>query len=184
MKKNALYLLSGLMVAIMLFLYFMVRRDGSSGNSGSESNVRDTVLPPAEEAIGKDSAGRSQKELQKEAKHEMEYRTWMKASGRENEGRTPFSFDTHGIAGGLQQYFELFQKYPEGGNREIAKALFGDNPRKLRILNWPQRKLGVNGEFLDPWGTPYRIEAARDKIEIVSAGPNRLLGDADDQIAK
>jgi hypothetical protein len=119
-----------------------------------------------------------------EAAREREYEKWKEATGMENEGRTPFSFGTRGIAGGLQIYHEIFNNYPQGENREIAKALFGENPHKLRILNWPERKLSAEGEFLDPWGTAYLIQVQGDKIEIRSAGPNRNFWDSDDQVAK
>lgn len=198
MKKNAIYLIVGFGIAMNLFFYFMENGSSPSGlvgmdkvgksplptKSASESKIVGDIPSPAEFKVGGDGENANQKKLEEGAKHESEYKAWMKSIGRENEGRTSLSFDTHGIAGGLQQYYDLFQSYPGGGNREIAKALFGNNPRKVRILNWPKRKLSVEGEFLDPWGTPYQIQVIRQKIEIRSAGPNRLFWDADDQFIK
>lgn len=199
MNKKTFYLVGGV-VAVAIILFWLVNTGNSPSarvntdriaesplpvNSSSESkSVEDNPAPPAEREIGKDNADANQKKLDEEAKRETEYKKWLKANHMENEGVKPFDSETRGIAGGLQQYYETFQSYPEGGNREIAKALFGDNPRKLRILNWPERRLSADGEFLDPWGTPYQIQVTREKIEIRSAGPNRLLWDADDQVAK
>ena len=88
------------------------------------------------------------------------------------------------IAGAIYYYHQMFKVYPSGTNAEIAKLLFGENPAKTPILAWRPRNLSKGGELLDPWGTPYQIQAAAEKIEIRSAGPNRVFWDADDQVAK
>jgi hypothetical protein len=147
-------------------------------------SVKDDSITPAEHGVINDRRAADEKKREDLERRESEYKRWLKASRMENEGVTPFDSETRGIAGGVQQYYEVFQVYPKGGNREIARALFGENSRKLRILNWPERRLSADGEFLDPWGTPYQIEVTRQKIEIRSAGPNRIFWDVDDQIAR
>lgn len=154
-------------------------------DSGSESRfVKDNLSPLAVRDERESKTDSNQNKGEEEEQHETEYKKWWNANGLENEGVKPFEFDTRSIAGGVQQYYGLFQSYPNGGNREIAMALFGDNPRKLKILNWPARRLSAVGEFLDLWGTPYRIRVTPEKIEIRSAGPNRQFWDADDQVAE
>src|SRR5262245_2837687 len=85
------------------------------------------------------------------------------------------STDIESLFDGLQKYKEFVGTYPAGGNAEIAKALQGENPRKVTVL--VGRKLQVNGkgEYVDPWGTPMRIYFSGDSVLIRSAGPNRWL---------
>jgi hypothetical protein len=59
------------------------------------------------------------------------------------------------------------------------------NPRHIRFLNLPHRSLG--GEFIDPWGSPYRLilsragdgatqdemQAITNPVAVWSCGPNR-----------
>ena len=199
MNKKTFYLVGGVVAAAIIFFCVVNTKNRSFAqistdriaesplpvtSSSKSMSVNNNPVPPAEREIGKDNADANQKEFDEEAKREIEYKKWLKENRMENEGVKPFDSETRGIAGGLQQYYETFQSYPEGGNREMAKALFGDNPRKLRILNWPERRLSEDGEFLDPWGTAYQIQATREKIEIRSAGPNRVFWDSDDQVAK
>jgi hypothetical protein len=88
------------------------------------------------------------------------------------------STDVESLFDGLQKYKEFVGSYPIGGNAEIAKALQGENPRKVTVL--VGRKLQVNGkgEYIDPWGTPLRIYFSGDSVLIRSAGPNRRFDES------
>jgi hypothetical protein len=88
------------------------------------------------------------------------------------------STDVESLFDGLQKYKEFVGSYPVGGNAEIAKALQGENPRKVTVL--VGRKLQVNGkgEYIDPWGTPLRIYFSGDSVLIRSAGPNRRFDES------
>ena len=82
------------------------------------------------------------------------------------------SADLDSLFDGLQTYKENVGSYPIGGNAEIAKALTGQNAKKVIIR--VGRKLDQNnkGEFVDPWGTPLRVYFSDNSILIRSAGPN------------
>ncbi len=80
--------------------------------------------------------------------------------------------------------FELFHKYkeyigdyPKGNNVQIAKALSGNNPKKV-ILVLKKSDLNVKGEIVDPWNTPLKIYFADNEVFIRSAGPNKRFDDS------
>jgi len=88
------------------------------------------------------------------------------------------SSDVESLFDGLQKYKEFVGSYPVGGNAEIARALQGENPKKVTVL--VGRKLAVNGkgEYVDPWGTPLRIYFSGDSVLIRAAGPNRRFDES------
>jgi hypothetical protein len=88
------------------------------------------------------------------------------------------SSDVESLFDGLQKYKEFVGSYPIGGNAEIAKALQGENPKRVTVL--VGRKLSVNGkgEYIDPWGTALRIYFSGDSVLIRSAGPNRRFDES------
>jgi hypothetical protein len=72
---------------------------------------------------------------------------------------------------------------PVGENNEITAALMGRN--KLGFAFIPVDCAAVNrrGELCDRWGTPYFFhQLSGEKMEIRSAGPDRRLWTADDQV--
>ena len=82
------------------------------------------------------------------------------------------SSDVESLFDGLQKYKEFVGAYPRGGNADIARALQGQNEKKVTVL--VGRKLEVNGkgEYVDPWGNPLRIYFSDTSVLIRSAGPN------------
>ena len=88
------------------------------------------------------------------------------------------STDVESLFDGLQKYKDFVGAYPIGGNADIAKALQGQNARKVTVL--VGRKLEVNGkgEYIDPWGTPLRIYFSDASVLIRSAGPNRRFDES------
>ncbi len=82
------------------------------------------------------------------------------------------SADLDSLFDGLQTYKENVGSYPTGANAEIAKALTGQNAKKVIIR--VGRKIDQNnkGEFIDAWGTPLRFYFSDNSILIRSAGPN------------
>jgi hypothetical protein len=78
----------------------------------------------------------------------------------------------------LQQFKENLGRYPVGAsNAEIVKALKGGNPKNVIILVGKKAQLNDKGEFVDPWGTPFRIYFSDNGVLIRSAGPNRRFDD-------
>ena len=82
------------------------------------------------------------------------------------------STDVESLFDGLQKYKEYVGAYPKGGNADVARALQGQNEKKVTVL--VGRKLEVNGkgEYVDPWGNPLRIYFSDTSVLIRSAGPN------------
>ncbi len=78
----------------------------------------------------------------------------------------------------LQNYKENIGSYPTGGNAKIAKALQGDNPKKIIVLVGRKTEVNDKGEYLDPWGTPLRFYFSEGGVLIRSAGPNRRFDDS------
>jgi len=71
---------------------------------------------------------------------------------------------------------------PSGGlNFEIVARLTGSNERKVAFISPAHPDLNDEGELVDRWGTPYWFHpVTREKMEIVSAGPDRSLFTDDD----
>lgn len=70
---------------------------------------------------------------------------------------------------------------PLGANEDIAAALLGKNSRKTVFLQSPTPALNDAQQLIDRWGTPLYFHArARDRIEIRSAGPDKIMWSDDD----
>lgn len=70
---------------------------------------------------------------------------------------------------------------PTGTNKEITRAL--TTPNELGIASLPQDhpSISAKGELMDRWKTPYFFHAlSSQKMEIRSAGPDRLMFTEDD----
>jgi hypothetical protein len=77
------------------------------------------------------------------------------------------------IADALRAYFTANHAMPAGDAAQIATTLRGDDAGKVQYLN---RNIPRNpaGEILDPWGTPYRIDASNPKSPRAwSCGPDK-----------
>ena len=80
----------------------------------------------------------------------------------------------------MRGYEAAFGKYPSGSATEILQALAGNSPWK-RVFLVMGRSTNSFGEFVDPWGTPYKITVeSNNRVIIRSAGVNRSFGDKDD----
>lgn len=82
------------------------------------------------------------------------------------------SSDVESLFDGLQKYKEFVGSYPKGGNSEIAKALTGQNEKKVTVLVGRKLELNGKGEYVDPWQNPLRIYFTDTSVLIRSAGPN------------
>lgn len=79
----------------------------------------------------------------------------------------------------------LLIKGPEpfrlGSNEEFAAALRGKNHAQLRFLPDDHRAFNAKGQIVDRWDTPLFFHAlGHDKIDIRSAGPDRVMWTDDD----
>jgi len=88
----------------------------------------------------------------------------------------------------LQGYQKIEGDYPTGDAPTICRLLRGEtvDGQNARRLDYVEGyKTDEKGEFLDPWGSPYRF-SFEPKLRIASAGPNKLdeNGGGDDIVAQ
>jgi hypothetical protein len=70
---------------------------------------------------------------------------------------------------------------PLGANEEIAAALRGRNRMQLRFVAETSAIFNTKGQIVDRWGVPLYFHAiSRDRVEIRSAGPDKVMWTADD----
>lgn len=86
---------------------------------------------------------------------------------------------------------EIFRQYrsstrglnPTGENREITAALAGRNRIGFAFLSPRHPAINADGELCDRWGTPFFFhQLSGTQMEIRSAGPDRKLWTADDEV--
>ena len=81
----------------------------------------------------------------------------------------------------LGDFARVFGENPVGENEEIVAALQGNNAKGLKFFPAEHRGLSAEGQLLDRWGSPWFFHALSGKrMEIISAGPDREFGTADD----
>ncbi len=82
----------------------------------------------------------------------------------------------------LRDYRSALGENPIGTNAEIIRAINGDNLKQVNIGAPPGQRLNDQGELIDTWGTPYFFhQVSRDRMEVRSAGPDRVMWTADDR---
>ncbi|MCR9205162.1 MAG: type II secretion system protein GspG, partial [Halobacteriovoraceae bacterium] len=58
---------------------------------------------------------------------------------------------------------------------------FFKKPKDLNCKNYPEGGFPLAEQLLkDPWGTPYKYKNIKNKIDLLSAGPDRVWGSEDD----
>jgi hypothetical protein len=99
-------------------------------------------------------------------------------SGSERTKRAHARFDANHLAVGLMAYREEYGQFLKGELPHIITTLTGDNPRKIVFIEVEPKSLNAKGEFVDPWGTPYKIlpqpnERLPRLVGVYSCGKNR-----------
>ena len=85
----------------------------------------------------------------------------------------------------ITDYHTLAGENPVGTNAEITHALMGGNPREATLIQPQDQRFNEKGELLDQWGTPlFFHQLSRDVMEIHSAGPDKIMGTADDLVIR
>lgn len=81
------------------------------------------------------------------------------------------------ISDAVTKYYQEYGEWPAGEQAHTIKAIGGDNPKAIVFLPVAENSLNANGEFRDPWGTPYRISIDREthRVNVVSAGPDHVF---------
>ena len=84
----------------------------------------------------------------------------------------------------LRDYRLAFHQNPVGNNKEITRTLSGKNSRGVRYLA-ADAHINDNGQLTDRWDQPvffHQISAAI--MEVRSAGPDRVMWTADDEVLR
>jgi hypothetical protein len=72
---------------------------------------------------------------------------------------------------------------PVGENAEITAALKGRNKLGFAFIPADSPAINAKGELCDRWGSPYFFhQVSGERMEVRSAGPDRILWTADDQV--
>lgn len=96
----------------------------------------------------------------------------------------PARLEGEELALNISNFSQRFGGNPVGTNAEITKALNGGNDAAANYLP-SSRRTSAAGELLDFWGTPYFFHAnSATEMEIRSAGPDKILHNADDIVTK
>ena len=76
--------------------------------------------------------------------------------------------------------------YPQGNAATICallrgESIAGQNPHRLDYVEAARYEINADGEFVDPWGTAYRV-STNPGSRVYSCGPNRIdeQGQGDD----
>jgi hypothetical protein len=89
------------------------------------------------------------------------------------------------LALNIRQYQLRFGGNPVGTNAEIVRELTGGNGKGATYLPSDLKRLNDEGELIDEWGTPYFFhQESSERMEIRSAGADRVLWTADDVVAR
>jgi hypothetical protein len=117
------------------------------------------------------------------------------ASAAGAEERSQLADDLNSPAGDvhadLRLVNEIFIAYrgavrsgnPVGENSEITAALKGRNKLGFAFIPADNPAINAKGELCDRWGTPYFFhQLSGERMEIRSAGPDRRLWTADDEV--
>ena len=84
----------------------------------------------------------------------------------------------------LRDYRLAFKQNPVGNNKEITRILSGKNSRGVRYLP-PDAHINDEGQLTDRWDQPvffHQISSA--VMEVRSAGPDRVMWTADDEVLR
>jgi hypothetical protein len=76
-----------------------------------------------------------------------------------------------------EAYQQVHGALPDVADAALLEALHRDGASSNVLFN--ASGLGREADLVDPWGTPWRIRGG-ERVEVLSAGPNRQFGDEDD----
>jgi hypothetical protein len=72
------------------------------------------------------------------------------------------------ITNAIQGYIDRFHTLPPPTHQELFPALDGQNPDRYRFLFLEKFRRNAQGEVVDPWKQPYRVEKLGEQIIVAS----------------
>ena len=95
--------------------------------------------------------------------------------GHQTPRRAIARIDVTQIRAAIKGYIVEFGIPPTGDHSQIIAALRGKNLRQIIFFEGDAKRFNGRGEFLDPWGTPYRIDVSNPDFPwAYSFGPNKV----------
>jgi hypothetical protein len=159
--------------AVVLIAIYWATKSGreSSEDSGESANAIPNSKTQDSQPTRSDFSAKEQQEWDEE----------RKKLGIPIERTPVVSYEMGAILRCIGNYSNVFHEYPEGSNAEVAKALLGQNEENRKFLAWRPQDISPSGGLKDPWGTEYHLRVeANGKVELRSAGPDRLMWTEDD----
>lgn len=92
-------------------------------------------------------------------------------NSEDNVGFAPLAVATKEvdtIAKAIQGYVDKFHTTPPARHQQLFALLDGQNPQKHRFLSLESFRRNAQGEVIDPWKEPYRIEKQQGRIIVSS----------------
>lgn len=85
------------------------------------------------------------------------------------------AFDVSQLRSAMRSFYTEYGKPPPPGEAATVAALIGANEKRIVFFEADPSRLNKAGEYLDQWGTPFRI-GVRDFVEpwAYSFGKNRI----------
>ncbi len=101
------------------------------------------------------------------------WKQWLRQRARHDVSELAVALNAYGIK---------FGRLPSGTTAEICAMLTGQNPAHEAVVD--SYELNAAGEFIDPWGTAYRLVTG-PPARAYSCGPNRTdeQGGGDDIVS-
>jgi hypothetical protein len=88
------------------------------------------------------------------------------------------------ISTSLRDYRSAFNQNPVGNNSEISRVLLGKNSQGKKFLP-DNAHLNAKGELTDRWDQPlFFHQISAKEMEVRSAGPDRKMWTADDEVLR
>ena len=100
-----------------------------------------------------------------------------KAGSNANVIRPKYPPDVVKAIKAFNDYGSDLHELPTGDARAIVAKLCGENSRRIRYFDVDPATISPEGDWLDPWGHPYRIFVSDSLVLIRSAGQNGTFDD-------
>ena len=108
----------------------------------------------------------------------------VKSSGARQPAESEPDPQLQSAATSVRNYRIAFSKNPVGNNREITRALSGRNSLGARYLP-PDAPINDKGQLIDRWDQPiFFHQISVNVMEVRSAGPDRVMWTADDEMLR
>jgi hypothetical protein len=108
----------------------------------------------------------------------------VKSSGSRHLVESELDPQLQSAASSVRNYRVAFSKNPVGNNREITQTLSGKNSLTARYLP-ADAPINDKGQLIDRWDQPiFFHQISATVMDVRSAGPDRIMWTADDEVLR